>query len=401
VFLIGAFLLLKNHFVIKALLLFRAFQGVSINEVSMKRLISVISLLLIPSICLAGKTGILKVYSEPPGAKIYIDGVYVGITPYQNLEVPIGRYEMRVSLTSDYPEQKKTITVTEKDPVTRTFYFIGEEGGRFGGIIEQEVKYTGRVVFASTPPGALIHLKERPPVTAPTSFKKMDVGRYEVKFTLQGKTLQGNFDVIKNETVQLVADFNKGVIVNKWFEAQKEQARQAGIARLDRETKERKAREEAERREVEKKRQAELARLETERKEREAREEAERKENINRNWIPFLRTIEGNIWSKSRGIPCKLGKDLYVCLQNNDQDDITLENIKNKIIEAKQKEGRSVDLFYTQQSPRGSSITVAIYLKVNGNTLDVYSKQTCSGIFCGDREDNLFTVILPYNEGPF
>ena len=86
----------------------------------MKRLIFVISFLLIPSICLAGKTGILKVYSEPPGAKIYIDGVYAGITPYQNLETPIGRHEIRVSLTSDYPEQRATRTVTDEDPVTHT-----------------------------------------------------------------------------------------------------------------------------------------------------------------------------------------------------------------------------------------------------------------------------------------
>jgi hypothetical protein len=350
---------------------------------------------------LAGKTGILKVYSEPPGAKIYIDGVYVGITPYQNLETPIGRHEIRVSLTSDYPEPRKTITVTEEDPVTRTFYFIGGDGGRFGGVIEQGVKYTGSVVFASTPPGALIHLKGRPPIKAPKSFRKMDVGRYEVKFTLHGKTLKGNFDVIKNETVQVVADFNKGVTVNKWVEEQKETARQAGIARLEREMKERLAREEAERKEVERKRQAELARLEEERKERLAREEAERRENINRKWIPFFRTIEGKIWNNSRGIPCKLGKDLFVCLQNNDQDDITIENIKHKIIEAKQKEGRSVDLFYTHQTPMASSITVAISFKVNGSTLNVYSKQTCSGIFCGDREDSLFTVSLPYDEGPF
>ena len=340
----------------------------------MKRLIFVISFLLIPSICLAGKTGILKVYSEPPGAKIYIDGVYAGITPYQNLETPIGRHEIRVSLTSDYPEQRATRTVTDEDPVTHTFYFVGGDDGRFGGVIEQGVvkKYTGKVVFDSRPPGAVIHLYGRPSIRTPISFSEVDVGRYEVTFTLHGKTLKGNFDVIKNETVQLVADFNKGVIVNKWVEEQKEKARQAAIALMERET-----------------------------KERLAREEAERRENINRKWMPLLRTIEGNIWRKSRGIPCKLGKDLYVCLQNNDQDDITIENIKNKIIEAKQKEGRSVALFYTHQIPGASSITVAIYFKVNGNTLNVYSKQTCSGIFCGDREDSLFTLSLPYNEGPF
>jgi hypothetical protein len=181
-------------------------------------------------------------------------------------------------------------------------------------------------------------------------------------------------------------------------EDQKEKARQEAIARMERESL---AREKAERREVERKRQAELSELERERGESFAIEEAARRENINRKWIPFLRTIEGEIWIKSRGIPCKLGKDLYVCLQNNDQDSITTENIKNKIIEAKQKEGRSVALFYTYQIPGASSITVAIYFKVNGNTLNVYAKQTCSGIFCGDREDSLFTLSLPYNEGPF
>lgn len=102
---------------------------------------------------------------------------------------------------------------------------------------------TGILEVESEPSGAMVYLKGQPPKEAPRSFKKVDVGRYEVEFKLKGKTLLGHFDVIKNETVTLIADFDKGIIINKWEkekaeslikeeEERKEKARRAKFEKI-------------------------------------------------------------------------------------------------------------------------------------------------------------------------
>jgi len=214
----------------------------------MKRFILVLSLLLIPSICFAEKTVTLEVYSEPSGAIIYIDGTYVGTTPYQNPDISIGKHEVRAFLNSDFLEKRETINITEVDPVTHTFYFTAGEGDRFGRIEEEQViqNPTGNVFVASTPSGAMVYLKGQQPKKTSRCFKKIDVGRYEVEFKLNGKSLKSHFDIIKDETVMLIADFSQEIIINKWVEDQEEKARQAELACKERE------------------RQAELARIKEE-----------------------------------------------------------------------------------------------------------------------------------------
>ena len=183
----------------------------------MKHCILILSLLLIPTICFAGETGILEVNSQPSGAKIYIDGIYVGTTPYQNLIISIGQHEVKAFLNSSYPGKKEIVNITVDEPITHTFYFTGENVGRWVVIEkgQRNKEYTGNVVFASIPTGAIVHLKGQLPQKTPTSFKQVDVGSYDVEFRLNKQSLEGHFDVIKNETITLIADFNKGALINK------------------------------------------------------------------------------------------------------------------------------------------------------------------------------------------
>jgi hypothetical protein len=157
------------------------------------------------------------VHSHPPGAKIYIDGIYVGTTPYQNLLIPTGQHEVKAFLSSGFPDKKEIIHVTVEEPITHTFYFNGGSGGRWVVIEkgERNKAYTGNVVFASIPAGATVHLKGQLPQKTPTSFKQVDAGSYDVEFTLNNQRLEDHFDVIQNETITLIADFNKGAIINK------------------------------------------------------------------------------------------------------------------------------------------------------------------------------------------
>jgi hypothetical protein len=119
----------------------------------MKHCILILSLLLIPTICFAGETGILEVNSQPSGAKIYIDGIYVGTTPYQNLIISIGQHEVKAFLNSSYPGKKEIVNITVDEPITHTFYFTGENVGRWVVIEkgQRNKEYTGNVVFASIP----------------------------------------------------------------------------------------------------------------------------------------------------------------------------------------------------------------------------------------------------------
>ncbi len=183
----------------------------------MKQGILILFLLLFSTICFAEKTGILEVNSQPSGAKIYIDGIYVGIAPYQNLGISPGRHEVEAFLNSYYPRKSEIINITADEPLTHTFYFTGGNGGRWVVIEDwqKNAENTGNVVFASVPTGAIVRLKGQLPQKTPALFKKVDGGSYDVEFKLNGQSLKGHFDVIENETVTFIADFKQGTIINK------------------------------------------------------------------------------------------------------------------------------------------------------------------------------------------
>jgi hypothetical protein len=173
------------------------------------------------STCYAEATGILEIYSNPEGAMIYIDGISVGPTPYQNTEIPLGKHKIKAYLSADYPAQVYEVNVGSTDPVTYTFNFVGGKSGKFSGIEDEQAveKFKGNVVFASIPTGATIYINDEKRKDTPIAYKEVEVGRYNVKFEINGKVLKGPFDIIKNDTVKLVADFNKGKIINSWEEA--------------------------------------------------------------------------------------------------------------------------------------------------------------------------------------
>jgi hypothetical protein len=177
-------------------------------------------ILFIPHVTQAG-SGILEVYSEPTGAKVYIDSVYVGKTPYQNVEVPTGKHRIKALLSKDFPPQEQDIVIDEVNPQIVKFKFQSGSGGRFTGKeIEQATdKFKGNVSFASIPTGAIVIIDGGARKTkTPKGFTDVEVGRYKIEFQWKGKSLKGHFDVIKNETVKLIADFNKEKIFNKWEE---------------------------------------------------------------------------------------------------------------------------------------------------------------------------------------
>ena len=64
----------------------------------------ILALLLVMSCAVSSYSadGIVEIYSEPSGAKVYIDGTSVGITPYHNYDIPIGDHRIKVVYNDKY-----------------------------------------------------------------------------------------------------------------------------------------------------------------------------------------------------------------------------------------------------------------------------------------------------------
>lgn len=185
-------------------------------------------ILLIPSICISADTGIIEIYSDPSNAKIYIDGQYVGNTPYSNPLISVGNHQIKVILSQEYPAQYWSVNIDRITPQVKTFKFIGKQGGKFTGIEEEQKteKFKGDIQFASIPTGALVFINNERMKKTPIGYKDVDVGKYTVRFELGSKKLNGSFSIIQNETLKLIADFNNSKILNTWDleQAQKKEA---------------------------------------------------------------------------------------------------------------------------------------------------------------------------------
>ncbi len=172
-------------------------------------------------------SGILEIHSEPSGARISIDDVEAGTTPYQNLETPAGKHKVKAVLSPEYPPQVQDVLIDERSPQVIMFKFKERSRGTFVGqeIVRTISKYKGSATFASIPTGALVVINGEPlKRPAPIGYTDVEVGRYTVEFLLEGRTLRADFNVIQGETVKLIADFAAGKVINNWEKAKQEEA---------------------------------------------------------------------------------------------------------------------------------------------------------------------------------
>ena len=172
-------------------------------------------ILILPAYSFAA-TGSIEIYSEPSGAKVYIDEAYVGRTPYKNFEIPTGNHKIEVELNKGYPSQLWDVFIDPVNPLVRTFNFkSGLRGAIEGNRVEQAAgKYTGNVQFVSIPSGAMVLLNGEQQKKTPLLYTDLPAGRYSVEFRAGEKSLKGDFEIKKNKTVELIADFTKGEIIN-------------------------------------------------------------------------------------------------------------------------------------------------------------------------------------------
>ncbi len=113
--------------------------------------------------------GRMSVNSTPRGASIYLDGQFLGTTPYHNDEVPAGRY--RLTLRSDgYETYTETLNIPEAREVS----------------VSASLKAFGGVHITSDPPGADVLLNGERVGTTPFDNRELAAGTYDLTLRKEG-----------------------------------------------------------------------------------------------------------------------------------------------------------------------------------------------------------------------
>jgi hypothetical protein len=163
-------------------------------------------------------TGSIEVYSLPAGLEVFLNGIYVGHTPYSNPDIAVGEHTITVTTSDSSQNQSWTFTVDELTPLTKWFYFEDPKPKRFNGIQEDAIidKGEGNIQFTSIPTGAWVYVNGSKLHQTPVAYRNVDVGSYSVLFELDGKQLKGDFRIEDGETGKLIADFDNQQLIDKW-----------------------------------------------------------------------------------------------------------------------------------------------------------------------------------------
>jgi len=117
---------------------------------------------------LTKQLGTLSIESDPAGARIYLDRVALGETPFTTSGLPVGKYEVEIRKENYYP-WKDTATVV-KDKTT-------EVVATLSGI-------PGSISVASTPSGAKVYLNDSYQGLTPLSISSLRAGRYRLRVSM-------------------------------------------------------------------------------------------------------------------------------------------------------------------------------------------------------------------------
>lgn len=179
------------------------------------------------------KTGVLEIYTNPPGVEVFINSIYVGDTPFNDPDIKTGDYRIDLVLEKTGERHSFSVVIDTLTPQVHRIDFQQPRPKTFNGKIEEPefIRARGNIQFASIPTGATVAINGEEIATTPVSFRDADTGLYKVRFTLNDKVLTGDFRINNNETGKLIADFDRGVIIDKWREeksklARKEKARE-------------------------------------------------------------------------------------------------------------------------------------------------------------------------------
>ncbi|AFL95915.1 hypothetical protein containing PEGA domain [Thermococcus cleftensis] len=144
------------------------------------------------SAALKPKPGTLGVTSEPAGAKVYVNGTYIGTTPVQGYSLSPGIYRVKVTMT-DYQAYEKVITV---------------EPGQEYRISARLTPSWGVLKVNSNPSGAEVYINGDAAGKTPLELK-LDPGTYTVRLSIEGyEDYEDSIEVRAGETAEVSANLD-------------------------------------------------------------------------------------------------------------------------------------------------------------------------------------------------
>jgi hypothetical protein len=131
--------------------------------------------------------GRLVVESKPSGASIYIDGRFLGYTPYTG-DVSPGRHTITLQLPG-YQPYETTINITPNKTT------------KIGVTLKPITSYQGAFYITSTPSNAEVYINGERKGRTPIKIDKLKPGRYQITIIKAGyETFVQYFEVVAGET---------------------------------------------------------------------------------------------------------------------------------------------------------------------------------------------------------
>ena len=134
--------------------------------------------------------GALRVESEPPGARVRVNGQAKGQTPLRLADLPFGAYEVRVE-QKGYEAQTRAVSLDAGSPSAEVRVALARPAAPASGAAD----------ILSTPSGAAVSVDGRPVGTTPLSGLKLKPGTRRIEVALdEHETWTGSVDVAAGET---------------------------------------------------------------------------------------------------------------------------------------------------------------------------------------------------------
>jgi serine/threonine-protein kinase len=137
----------------------------------------------------APTSGTLRVVSEPPGARVLLDGRARGSAPLDLAELAFGKHEVRVE-QQGYEPQRRSVELDAEAPSAELRITL----------VRRAAPAVGTADILSTPPGAWVKVDGKPVGVTPLQGFKLPAGTRQVEIALDGhETWSSSLDVVSGE----------------------------------------------------------------------------------------------------------------------------------------------------------------------------------------------------------
>jgi TonB family protein len=137
----------------------------------------------------SGQVGVLRIESEPSGARVSVNGEARGRTPLRLSDLSFGSYRVRVEQRG-YEAQAREVSLSAE-----------AAAGELRFVLARPAPAQGGADVASTPPGASVSVDGRPVGTTPLTGLKLRPGKRQLEVALDGhETWTETVDVAAGET---------------------------------------------------------------------------------------------------------------------------------------------------------------------------------------------------------